>query len=61
MLSKYPSHGATTDLQMSNTCHGSSGKVLEMSQGMNVHDDDRELLVSWASTLDHLKELKQLT
>ena len=31
-----------------------------MSQGMNVHDDDRELLVSWASTLDHLKELKQL-
>ena len=39
----------------------SISKVPELSQDTNVHDDDRELLVSLASALDQLKELKQLT
>ena len=55
------SHSATTDLQMSNTCHGNISKVPELSQDTNVHDDDCELLVSWASAMDLLRESKQLT
>ena len=50
-----------SDLQMINTCHGSSSKVPEVNQDTNLHDDDRELLVSWASAMDLLRESKQLT
>ena len=55
---KYPSDGATTDLQISNIIMETTAKFWTEPRHKR---DGCELLVSWASTLDYLRESKQLT